>query len=265
MSSATPSTHVSATLPSAPPSPRPGGRPSFARLTAVELRKTVDTTSGRWMLAVFIALSLLALIVSLHRDAASISIADDAWYQPLTVLRQLIPVLGILALTSEWTRRTALTTFTLTPQRWRVLAAKLVAALVLTIAAVAVVAALGAGVAEIVGLVNGIPVRADHALHVLGTAILGAELQTLLGAALSALLQQTAVALVTFFVAPALVEVAALHTLGDGSRWISIVEAIDDVATLHPVGGAATFTAVGLWILLPLAAGTVRTLVRQVD
>ena len=50
----------------------------------------------------------------------------------------LIPVLGILAVTSEWSQRTALTTFALVPRRERVIAAKLLAGLALALASVAV-------------------------------------------------------------------------------------------------------------------------------
>ena len=39
----------------------------------------------------------------------------------------LLPVLGILLVTSEWSQRTALTTFTLVPQRERIAVAKLAA------------------------------------------------------------------------------------------------------------------------------------------
>ncbi len=51
----------------------------------------------------------------------------------------ILPVVGIMAMTSEWTQRTALTTFTLSPRRIPVLFAKLVAAIALATAVVAVV------------------------------------------------------------------------------------------------------------------------------
>ena len=40
----------------------------------------------------------------------------------------LLPVLGILLVTSEWSQRTAMVTFTLEPSRSRVIAAKFVVA-----------------------------------------------------------------------------------------------------------------------------------------
>ena len=39
----------------------------------------------------------------------------------------LLPIVGILLVSSEWSQRTALITFTLVPQRMRVMSAKLAA------------------------------------------------------------------------------------------------------------------------------------------
>jgi ABC-2 type transport system permease protein len=45
----------------------------------------------------------------------------------------LLPVLGVLLVTSEWSQRTAMTTFALVPRRFRVLTAKPLAAAVLAV------------------------------------------------------------------------------------------------------------------------------------
>ena len=52
----------------------------------------------------------------------------DAGLQPAAVL---LPVLGILLVTSEWSQRTGLITFALVPVRSRILGAKLIASLLL--------------------------------------------------------------------------------------------------------------------------------------
>ena len=57
----------------------------------------------------------------------------------------LLPIVGLLLVTSEWSQRTALTTFTLVPERSRVIvAAKLLAGCALALAAVALCLALAA-------------------------------------------------------------------------------------------------------------------------
>ena len=49
----------------------------------------------------------------------------------------LLPIVGILLVTSEWSQRTAQVTFTLVPRRGRVLAAKVSASVVLALVAFA--------------------------------------------------------------------------------------------------------------------------------
>ena len=44
------------------------------------------------------------------------------------IMSLILPVLGILLVTSEWSQRTGLTTFALVPQRERVIVAKLIGA-----------------------------------------------------------------------------------------------------------------------------------------
>ena len=102
----------------------------------MELRKLVDTRAGRWLL---ITIGLVAAaIVTLQ-----LIYADDAdqtfpnFFVPsLLPVGVLLPVLGILSITSEWSQRTALTTYALVPRRERVVAAKLVAVVLAALASV---------------------------------------------------------------------------------------------------------------------------------
>src|SRR4051794_1951038 len=118
------------------PASAPGGAPGAAgsrtsipmpRLTLVELRKLADTRSGLWLLIV-IGLAAAGTAVIMLAAAPD----DQQTFQALFTFGAvpaavLLPVLGILSMTSEWSQRTALTTFTLTPARGRVVVAKLFA------------------------------------------------------------------------------------------------------------------------------------------
>src|SRR5205085_7896100 len=55
----------------------------------------------------------------------------------------LLPILAIMLVTSEWSQRTALTTFTLEPRRTRVVLAKLVVAQLFTVLTLALALAVG--------------------------------------------------------------------------------------------------------------------------
>ena len=69
--------------------------------------------------------------------------ADHTFGSILTVAAKpaavLLPVAGILLVTSEWSQRTGMITFALAPVRSRVIGAKLIASLVLAVAMLAMV------------------------------------------------------------------------------------------------------------------------------
>jgi ABC-2 type transport system permease protein len=116
----------------AQPIPRPG----LARLSQIELRKMADTRAGFWLLLVIVLIA--AAFVTITVIAGN---ADDQNFEPLFRgalwgVSILLPVLGILSVTSEWSQRTGLTTFALVPERGRIIAAKVVAAVLLALGAV---------------------------------------------------------------------------------------------------------------------------------
>jgi len=133
----------------------------------------------------------------------------------------LLPVLGILLVTSEWSQRTALVTFTLMPVRGRVLAAKVVAALLAGVAAIAV--------AIVVALVATVVGGADGAFTGIGPDdfekfFLLQVTGVLQGLAFGLLFLRSAAAIVTYFVLPtAFTILATLWTaLDDVRAWIDL-------------------------------------------
>ena len=111
----------------------------------------------------------------------------------------LLPIVGLLLVTSEWSQRTALTTFTLVPERSRVVVAKLLAGSALALVAVLVCLAVAAAGNLIAGG------SWNFELSHLGEGALY-ELFGMLGAlALGLLLMHSALAIVTYFVLPTVV------------------------------------------------------------
>ena len=105
----------------ADPAGRPTGIP-MSRLIRVELRKLVDTRAGLWLLLGIALVTVGAVVV--YAFAADASELTFLHFVNVSVLPQswLLPVLGIMAVTSEWTQRTGLVTHTLEPRRSRILA-----------------------------------------------------------------------------------------------------------------------------------------------
>lgn len=120
-------------------------RVSFGRLVKVEWRKMLDTRSGQWLLGITLGLlvlvSAIVLIVSATDDEP---LSYSNWFLDVLLfpLSILLPVFPILAVTSEWSQRTALSTFTLESNRTRLVLAKLVAVLALAIGTVLISAVL---------------------------------------------------------------------------------------------------------------------------
>jgi ABC-type transport system involved in multi-copper enzyme maturation permease subunit len=106
----------------------------FGRLTRVELRKAFDTRAGRWLIGITAGLALVAdLLIAIIVAAQDESLAyGDLVAGAAFTCSVLLPVVGIMLVTSEWSQRTAMTTFALEPRRMRVVSAKLLAGVLLT-------------------------------------------------------------------------------------------------------------------------------------
>ena len=119
---------------------RPAGRQTPARvpltrLVRVELRKSFDTRSGRWLLASLGLAAVLttgAIIAWAPTSELAYSEFTLAIGVPMTII---LPIIAALSVTSEWSQRSGLTTFTLVPHRGRVVLAKAVAAVLVTVPA----------------------------------------------------------------------------------------------------------------------------------
>ncbi len=96
----------------------------FTRVLAVELRKMFDTRSGLWLMASIGILAVIAsgaVIIFAPDDQIDYDAFASAIGIPMTVI---LPMIAVLSVSSEWSQRSALTTFTLVPSRARVIGAK---------------------------------------------------------------------------------------------------------------------------------------------
>jgi hypothetical protein len=242
-----------------------GRRPAFPALARVELRKMVDTRSGRWLLAAILGLSAVALGWRLtHLGAGPLDFAavlDDM----LVPVDMILPVIGIMAMTSEWTQRTALTTFTMSPRRVRVVAAKVVAAVVLTLATVAVVVGLALAGTALGGTIGGHGSTYDDILRTIGGAALADGLNVLMAAGIGLVAVVTAVGVLVFYVAPTTWALAGPALLGHGSRWLDVFQTFDNLSRFDVSGHLPqTVTSLGVWVVLPLVVGLALTNRREV-
>lgn len=243
----------------AAPRPDHHARPGLARLTHVELRKMVDTRAGLWLLITTAALTLVAVVI-----VAIAGEGDDLHYASMLEVALapasiLLPVIGILLVSSEWTQRTALTTFALVPQRGRVLLAKLGAGLVLAVAAFLLCAAVAA-VTVAVTAPSGDGVWSIPA-GILFQDLLSMTTGMATGIGFGAALLASAPAIVLYFALP-----MAFGVLGEFSFFEKIAEWIDMSRALAPLTSellsgdqwARAIVALLVWTALPLAIGVWR-------
>lgn len=179
-----------------------GTRPTpFHRLFLVELRKSYDTRAGFWLLAaiglVVLVAEVIVLAVVTTRDEP-ISLGDFVGTAAF-LTSFLLPVLGIMVVTTEWSQRTAMVTFALEPRRPHVIAAKALVGVALTLATVAFSIVLGVVCNALYAVIEG---RSDWSFGWPDFFAFGITqvLAMLGGFALAALLLNTPAAIVVFFV-----------------------------------------------------------------
>jgi hypothetical protein len=231
-------------------------RPRLGRLVAVELRKMVNTRAGFWLLIAMVALTAVVVIARrVFGDGGDHTFAGvlDVGLQPAAVL---LPITGILLVTSEWSQRTGMITFTLVPVRSRVLGAKLLASLVLALAAlVMAVAVVAAGVLVASPGVEG---TWSDAAALIAQSALYLTTGIVIGMAFGMVLLASAPAIVGLFALPiAWTAVASLSIFADAAPWLDTRLALaplhEDVLSATQWAHAAT--ALALWMLLPLLIG----------
>jgi ABC-2 type transport system permease protein len=232
-------------------------RPLLTRLTLVELRKMVDTRAGFWLQIVtavlMVAVGTLLVIFGEKGDVA----LDQMLGAVTTPANFLLPVVGILLVTSEWSQRTALITFSIIPQRLNVFAAKLLAGVLLALATM------------VIGLV----------MSAIATAAAGGEWHLspgyfgqigfqlaagmAMGIAFGAVIKAPAPAIVIFFVLPtALSALGTLKALDGAAGWLDTDRTLGPL-TDHLLSAnewARIGTSLALWLLIPLAVGAWRLL-----
>jgi ABC-type transport system involved in multi-copper enzyme maturation permease subunit len=240
-------------------------RPGLARLTKVELRKMVDTRSGFWLQLAVAALTVLAVLITVlwgnEGDKNFVQILSNA-LQPAGIL---LPVVGILLVSSEWSQRTALVSFALIPQRPRLLVAKVLAGVVLALMATAVALAIALIGTALVS--TDAPHQWSMSLSLFLQDIVYVVTAMIIGIGFGAALQSSAPGIVLYFALPvAFAALGSIHAISGVIDWINTAEALDPLTTEVMSGHqwAQGLVALALWIGLPFAVGLWRLTRRDV-
>jgi ABC-type transport system involved in multi-copper enzyme maturation permease subunit len=241
--------------------------PTLGRLVQVEVRKSTDTRAGRWLLALLALVSVGGVIILLCVGHSRDKTFSGFLFTAQLPTALLLPVLGILSMTSEWSQRTALATYALVPRRGRVLAAKLLgltslalslvlASIVTAVLATLIAAATGAG-------------ACDSVPNAIGRVLLFEVLVVLVGAGFGLALLNAPAALVGFLLLPSVLT-ALVSLITSLKNPVNYVDLVTNVT--HLLGDDLTarrwlriIASIVVWGVVPLAVGALRVQRREVS
>jgi len=235
----------------------------LSTVVSVELRKMFDTRSGFWMLASIGILSVLAtgaVIIFAPDSQLTYDTFAAAIGFPMSVV---LPMIAILSVTSEWSQRSGLTTFTLVPHRGRVVLAKAICAVGIGVVSMAVAMVIGAGGNVLGSAIAGVDTTWDLSATGLLYIVLANVLGLLTGFTLGVLIRNSAGAIVGYFVY-ALLLPTLTGLLAATQEWFSDVQPWVNFQWNQQSLFEGGFTgeqwlqlgATGvLWLVLPMAVG----------
>jgi ABC-2 type transport system permease protein len=234
------------------------------RLVKIELRKMFNTRSGFWMLisiGVLSGIATGAVIIFAPASAVTYESFARAIGFPMSVI---LPMIAILAVTSEWSQRSGLTTFTLVPSRGRVIGAKAIATLLVGLGSMTVAFAMGA-LGNVAGSeLAGVDTVWDISLSMALQMVLGDLVGMAIGFTLGVVLRNSTAAIVGYFVVSfvmpgILVLLAQVRSwFEDLQPWIDWNETqvvLFDGATNTGKEWAMLGSTTMIWIVIPLVVG----------
>lgn len=255
------------------PSPTTASRPvrtartvtpiPMTRLATVELRKMFDTRAGFWLMAsvgIVAVLATAAVILWAPDQAITQETFASAIGVPLSIV---LPMIAILSITSEYSQRTGLTTYTLVPWRGRVISAKVLVTIAIGVVSMFVALAIGALGNLLGSAINGLDPVWDIGVQTFSYILLANILSMLMGFMLGVLFRSSAAAIVGYFVYSFVLPVA-FGTLAAFQEWFRDLQPWVDVnfAITRLFEGSLTtenWQQLGVtslvWLWIPLALG----------
>jgi ABC-2 type transport system permease protein len=227
------------------------------RLVRAEFTKLATTRLIYGLAAAMAAFAVLTVVVGVTAagQQGNPPLSADSFPMlivgPVTLLPGAALLLGILGMAGEFRHQTVTQTFLVTPDRGRVVAAKLVAyplaGIALALVTLAVTAAVAAGWLAAKGITPSLP-PAGALGRMVGVALLGPALCGLVGVGVAALVRNQVAALVGVAVWVLVVEGLLMSLLNAPSSWAKWLPSAAAAALTNP--GGAHLSRLGGTLLL---------------
>jgi ABC-2 type transport system permease protein len=235
----------------------------FTRLLGVELTKMFDTRSGFWLMVAIAgtaAIATGAVILVAPDSALNYNSFGSAVGVPIALL---LPIVAILSVTSEWSQRNGLTTFTLVPDRARVIRAKLTVSVAAGVVGIAVALGIGALGTLLGSAVHGVDPVWDISATQMACLFLANVLNMLVGFMLGVLIRSSPGAIVGYVVYSFIVPTLSMALGAFQDWWVHAREWLDFnwaqgalyEGDLTRTDWAQLGVAGTIWLVLPLAIG----------
>lgn len=259
----------------APPLDLPVEQIPFSRLVLVELRKSVNTLSGMWLLitiATLVSFTEVAFMLITLIEDLEVEFSEFAGVVAV-ITGILLPVFGVMLVTSEWGQRSAMVSFSLEPRRGLVIGAKWVAGILLTVATVAFALVIGAACTLVCDVLQPDLTEWEIGTEVTIGFLIEQSIAMTGGFALACLFLNTPTAIVVFYVyqwvlPSILIGLGALvRQLEDIGPWINLAVAQQPLVELDIDSNeqlAQLLTSGTIWLALPVVLGLWRILHAEV-
>ena len=237
----------------------------FPRLVAIELRKVAVTRSTRWVLISMLAIAVLLAIATMLISKATGS-SEASYALELLALTVPVaigtPIIGVLIATGDWQHREVTTIFSLVPQRSRIFAAKLSAALVLSVALIVAVAVASCVISLVVAPLVGMQWSAGDVGRAVRTLAVAAIFGSLSGAAIGSAVLSAPLSIIIVFVQALVLDAALLLIPGNVGSYFQGSSVTGFLLGDGPFPAAATSAM--LWLVTPLVIGYLRNKHREI-
>ncbi|MEU8135376.1 ABC transporter permease [Streptodolium elevatio] len=243
--------------------------PTQWMLTKVELRKMTDTRSGRWVLAVIVLAMIAMVCLIVFAGADGDREVPELFLASQLGLSVLLPVIGILSVTAEWSQRSGLSTFALVPKRHRVVFAKFAAGVIIAVAGIALSAVVTYGG-------QALAIATDNAeggwgipADLVATRLLDCVIAVASGIAFGMLLSSPMLSVLTFYGLPLVLGIlgGTVAATADTMEWVNPGQAMSPLSERGGISGtewARVLCNTAVFGVALFVAGLYRTSRREV-
>lgn len=234
-----------------------------------ELRKAIDNQVAKIIILVTLALTLVMFVASILRFeniALQTGANEILWIEVFSAISNpaaiLLAIIFILLVCEEWTRGTALITYTFVPQRNRIVLGKFIALLLVYVATVIILFTLSALASIIASGVHSLTISWSAPIQSVLFLPLPLLVNLLLGFAMAIVTREKTLAIVLFFlVPPATVMASLVSEIEPIVRWFSLEHSSSIfIFGSADVGVAQYISSIVIWIAIPCVIGAYRNI-----